>query len=1272
MTVNELNNAHASATRARLEASLTEPGAARTPSRPPLLLVVVAALALAALAVAPVAAQTPIRGFADLHAHWFSNFVPGGFHHYGDLAGVYCGYDWPQPGATLAQQADCALNGRYDPQFGDLPKFGETTDQKAFYEWIKRAWDYGMRLTVVHSVYSNLACTHPISGTHRWVDGRKCNAEVAVRDQIQDVKNFVTWVQQNDPDDWVDIAYSPAQARQIMQAGKLAIVLGVEVDDLMNCVKNSCTTADVTRKLQRLHALGVRHVFPVHGIDSGFGGAGFFQELYGFQQWIYPGHSNWFGLRECAANSSASFKLWGTEGFGVTSIGTGISGLHFGGFLKGYYPLTIFDSEWYWTSHCNTLGLTSLGDHLVETAMRLGMLIDVDHMSERSFDDTHAKATDLSFQSSLGRSGPYPLVASHISVREMRPDRGKDFRHFHTHERNKQLGGEFHKTVAQLNKIAATGGIVAPILTQKEARDYTGTHTHVDNDCFDATSTWAQVFLRAVDIMGGKNVALGTDVNGQAPFPGPRFGAKACGDGEVDGARVTRQKGIQTRKKNRLVYGQTYSVLGKPLTQAATGPRTFDVNTDGVAHIGLVPDMIADMENIGVATADLDVLMSSAEDYVDVWQAAQPSFDFRPFESNRIYHGISQSAPPAFAGSKNCPAAGGSLGQDARWWEFEIDAADVAGFDPASTMTMTDYPNVEACILDGTLATGIRVAVPIAPKAPWMLAAYDSDEWEVTVFDAATSNVTVRPVRILVPEASVSVALLGGATVESGDCPLFSAEEEPGSEREILHDAINRATGVKMRQEMQAQVSAHTGDFTPLSYAWTAESPAGPLGTGDTVPVEFCPCGSRWVGLVVEEDAGIETVEVGFLMDAAELSLTVAAQHIDRFGAVILDPTHSKESAATIELSVTPFRSHGPTPACSWPELRWSDPTSMAGAAAETDVPAGRLAVHGNGCTATLTVWDPATDPGSEPWPKAIRGVVKMEDGAQCGKKLFEIDTLPLNVETAHDFSVAPLKPLKVKIGNAGAGSRTVKLAVRNTIDDSTGEAGGEGSLATLETTNLDCPADVTIGEPTFVGGDVGEPSQALLAPGDSAKARIAVDVVRESFGTAGRRAPLRCQFEVRAVGVDDSDATTDNAALVTVDLFDRSADDTIDGPEVVVRAMKNVRARTGSSSDRPGRAKLKAIVENLGTAPAEVEWELVSADCAENSLPAETAGSLSLEPGARERLRFDLSISPEDYPAATPDRAERCHVALVATADEDLDETNNAAQTVVEIFGRQ
>ncbi len=61
-----------------------------------------------------------------------------------------------------------------------------------------------------------------------------------------------------------------------------------------------------------------------------------------------------------------------------------------------------------------------------------------------------------------------------------------------------------------------------------------------------------------------------------------------------------------------------------PLVRSTAGPRRdFDINIDGMAHYGLLPDLLQDMRNMGLSPADFEPLFRGAEDYVRMWEKCE-------------------------------------------------------------------------------------------------------------------------------------------------------------------------------------------------------------------------------------------------------------------------------------------------------------------------------------------------------------------------------------------------------------------------------------------------------------------------------------------------------------------------------------------------------------------------------------------------------------------------------------------------------------------------
>jgi hypothetical protein len=203
----------------------------------------------------------------------------------------------------------------------------------------------------------------------------------------------------------------------------------------------------------------------------------------------------------------------------------------------------------------------------------------------------------------------------------------------------------------------------------------------VTNDCEASSKTVAAAYEWAVDVMQpafppGRTfgVAFGTDFNGISQHNAPRFGAEACGDDD-DAATQSAATMVQ--------YPFTMPGFGS-FEKQQTSQRVFDYNTDGLAHIGLLPDMVQDMANVGLdAPGDLDPLFNSAEAYLQMWEDTETvadTVDVPPVEDDTI-------APVSRALVSGVP-----LGQS-DWFTspitVDIDSADAAGGSGVSTIHLT-------------------------------------------------------------------------------------------------------------------------------------------------------------------------------------------------------------------------------------------------------------------------------------------------------------------------------------------------------------------------------------------------------------------------------------------------------------------------------------------------------------------------------------------------------------------------------------------------------
>jgi microsomal dipeptidase-like Zn-dependent dipeptidase len=659
----------------------------------------------------------PVWGFADLHAHPVSHLGFGGNLFWGrpdgpiddalgwctsmhgaggtglftshaakPLGSLLVGFVEGQPNVMPAGLPGYGhLVGGY-PQFDGWPRFSSLIHQKMYIDWIRRAYEGGLRLMVALVVNNEVlawASTALDKRDPKWDD------RTAVETQIQAIKELV-----GRHGDFMEIAYTPADARRIVAANKLAVVLGVEVDSLGNWGHESdvADAEEVATYLRHLYDdLGVRHIFPIHLANNAFGGTAAYNGLFNLLNVFLRGE--FLTVR----GAPLDFRLEpvpGSPDYDQVAVGQG---------------------------HANDVPLTRLGRTAIEEMMRLGMIVDVDHMSELAVDETLT----------LAERQQYPVVAGHTAFHDLAVGVGEGT-------------NEYQRTREQLKRIRRLGGMIAVGLHQSELRTFAH---RVPNDAPGSAKSWAQAFLYAASQMQGVGVGVGTDINGLAGVAGPRFGLNACYDihstpdeagerrwtrrahvyAQRDGVRYQepirdyrayRFEGVLERDvydmeqrdvweaiaifksgtdpdtaempgplrrtwwqngkikniakgfratsedqlENPLAGGNTYNeqraafLVGHgrepeqdaeedlkrlcgvirgvwerwhamerpgqpPLRRSFVGPqRDYDINVDGVAHYGLLPDFLQDLRNVGVTQKELSPLFRSAEDYIRVWE----------------------------------------------------------------------------------------------------------------------------------------------------------------------------------------------------------------------------------------------------------------------------------------------------------------------------------------------------------------------------------------------------------------------------------------------------------------------------------------------------------------------------------------------------------------------------------------------------------------------------------------------------------------------------
>jgi hypothetical protein len=356
-----------------------------------------------------------VGGFADMHLHITADQRAGGNVIYGDPFDRFgiaeaLGHDQDAhgPNGILDVTGNLLRTGlpvgTHDthgwPTFAGWPVHDTNTHQQTYYVWLQRAWMAGERLVVAQTVDDEPLCEIELLGSH------DCDETKSIERQVQRLKEMQDYVDAQSGGvgrGWFRLVYGPKQARQAIERGQLAVLLGVESSNLFGCSElrdqPQCTREDIDRGIAHFKSLGIRSVFPLHWVDNAFGGAAveggdkgtFINAMEGYQTGHFfrtgpcpePGQGEEmgpFGLPELAQ---------------LTSVYPALEPLNALG-LPVYPP----------GKQCNVKGLTDLGEYLIRRLIDEHVLIEADHMSER------ARLSVLE----IAEEEQYPLASSHTDT----------------------------------------------------------------------------------------------------------------------------------------------------------------------------------------------------------------------------------------------------------------------------------------------------------------------------------------------------------------------------------------------------------------------------------------------------------------------------------------------------------------------------------------------------------------------------------------------------------------------------------------------------------------------------------------------------------------------------------------------------------------------------------------------------------------------------------------------------------------------------------------
>ena len=344
----------------------------------------------------PAKGATPfgeVSGLLDAHMHMMAFEFLGGR--------VHCGRPW-HPFGVASALVDCPDHepagvgaigenvlsygnpvGMHDtrgwPTLKDWPHHASLTHEQTYYRWLERSYRGGLRLMVNLLVDNEVLCTlYPYKRN-------SCNEMDGVRLQARRLRELQDYIdaQHGGPGKgWLRIVTDPFEARRQINAGKLAVVMGIEVSKLFDCGvqdgRPECTAEQIDQRLKEVYDLGVRDMELVNKFDNALGGV--------------AGDSGTTGVVVNVGNRIETGRFWqmgpcedahNHDRAQPTAPGVPDRDQLAGNILNALLPpgaAPLYGQP----PHCNALGLSPLGEHLVNRMMDRGMVIDPDHLSVRA------------------------------------------------------------------------------------------------------------------------------------------------------------------------------------------------------------------------------------------------------------------------------------------------------------------------------------------------------------------------------------------------------------------------------------------------------------------------------------------------------------------------------------------------------------------------------------------------------------------------------------------------------------------------------------------------------------------------------------------------------------------------------------------------------------------------------------------------------------------------------------------------------------------------
>jgi microsomal dipeptidase-like Zn-dependent dipeptidase len=502
---------------------------------------------------------------------------------------------------TWSQQPEDHPRDGY-PTFHGWPFAGTMSHQQMHLQWLRRAYDNGLRLMSALAVNNRLLGWLMENATECW-DDETIRAQVELLRQIARHPSNALWM---------EIAYSADDAERIIASNKLAIVLGAEVDQIELLFSHdparlvilereatryinglSPAAPNIEALAQTIYDVGLRQINPLHFANNSFGGAALYLDRHSTNiRWLnlWRGSHNSEWPTVVSTPEELEFRLQ-TMQFPINRSWS---------ILKPPIAAAVAQYPENDRNHINAEGMTDAGKVLLLSLWRRGILVDIDHMSMRTKDEA------LRLAELFG----VPVLSSHCWIRDITLSRAEIgmpddwWRKWNGKNPPDQPGWpmlrhEGMRTRDDVERISKLGGMMGTLLRQPAVKK-PKTLTNVSSEGVElmgTTTAAAAAYLYLVEQLGTKGaIGIGSDVNGLAQLPVP---SSCCSPSTLD------------------PYGPN------GLQRSTTGDRIWDINADGVAHYGMIPDLIYRWRAEGMSEEQLGPLFRSAEGYIETWSRAE-------------------------------------------------------------------------------------------------------------------------------------------------------------------------------------------------------------------------------------------------------------------------------------------------------------------------------------------------------------------------------------------------------------------------------------------------------------------------------------------------------------------------------------------------------------------------------------------------------------------------------------------------------------------------